>query len=136
MAVRVGLGQGRRRLALQAEIARPIVLDQEGTGLGDHPQHSRPAVRGEHGAGRIGEGRLAVENTRAGAGKSLLQQIRPHPVPVHRHRDEPQPGGEGGGNGAAIGRAFHQHRVAGLRQGAEGGGIGGLGSGADRHLLG
>jgi hypothetical protein len=133
MAVGILGRQRRRRVALEREVPRPVVLQHEGPGLGRGGQHGAPPLRRQHRAGRIGIGRLAVEEAGAGAPEGLGQQVGPHALGIGRHRHDAQAGPHGGGERAEIGRALDQHGIARRGQGAERRRYRALGAGADGH---
>ena len=103
-------GQRGRRVGVGAEVARPVVLEQEGAGARDGVEHRAASVGREHGAVRVGVQRLAVDQARAGALEGLGEEVGAHAVGVAGDRDDAQAGRAGGDDRAEVGRRLDEHR--------------------------
>ena len=109
VAVGVVGRERRRRRAVDREVARPVVLDEErARGRGDR-EHLGAARRREVRAVGVGVQRLQVDDARAGPLERLGQQLRADPVGVARHGQRRQPCRADAGQRPAVGRRLDEH---------------------------
>ena len=119
MPVAVVGDQGRWRRAVDREVARPVVLDQERPRRGDGGHHVGAPLRRERGAVRVRERRLDVDHAGAGAVQRGREQLGAYALAVGGDRHRAQARRACGREGASVGRRFDEHRVARDAQGAE-----------------
>ncbi|MGX1268861.1 hypothetical protein RKD18_002055 [Streptomyces phaeoluteigriseus] len=119
-------GRGSGTGVLVREPPHEVVLDDEGPRLSGDAQHLTAPGRGQDGAGRVLEQRLADEDPGAGGAEGVGEQLGLHAVGVDRHRYRTQPRGPGDRQHARIRRRLDEHRGAGRGQRAQRGGERGL----------
>ena len=104
-----------------AEVVRPVVLNEEGAVLTNDVEDLPCAFGRPLSAGGVGVGRLSVEQACAGLVEGSSQLVGVRPVGAGRDGNDADPGLRGGGDGSPVRGGFQEQRLPGGHQGPKDG---------------